>query len=77
MSMVMFPTARAHVCRVARVLRQTRGHALLIGVGGIGRRSVARLAAFVSDKEVKEVHPGNDWKADLKSALTKVHAGLL
>jgi hypothetical protein len=72
MSIVMFPTARMHICRVARVLRQRRGHAMLIGVGGIGRRSTARLAAFISEMDIKEVMPGSDWKADLRTVLMKV-----
>ncbi len=73
--MVMFPSARMHVCRVARVLRQRRGHAMLIGVGGSGRRSTARLAAFVNEMDLVEVLPGSDWKADLRETLVKAGTG--
>jgi hypothetical protein len=34
------------------VIRQPLGNALLLGVGGSGRKSLARLAAFIEDYEV-------------------------
>lgn len=37
MDLVFFDDAVSHICRVARILRQPRGNAMLIGVSGCGK----------------------------------------
>lgn len=55
MNLAMFLFAVEHVSRVCRVLNQPGGHMLLVGVGGSGRQSLARLASFICGMEVFQV----------------------
>lgn len=48
MNLVFFAEYAEQVARVARILRLERGNALLLGVGGTGKQSMTRLAAYLS-----------------------------
>lgn len=48
-SIVFFDGAIEHVLRLARILRHPGGHALLLGLGGSGKQTLARLAASVAN----------------------------
>ncbi|KAL0221591.1 hypothetical protein RCL1_001445 [Eukaryota sp. TZLM3-RCL] len=74
MSLVLFEYCVVHVLRVCRILNQPFGHALLIGVGGSGRQSAAKLAVSICDMELAEVEITrsfgvNDWKDLLKGIM--------
>jgi dynein heavy chain len=76
MPLVMFSDACEHVSRICRVLRQPRGNSLLLGVGGSGRQSLARLASFVNNFDLFQIEVAkgygmNEFREDLKTCLLK------
>ncbi|KAK2516914.1 hypothetical protein Q9233_013480 [Columba guinea] len=83
MSLVLFEDAMCHVfymlqfsCRINRILESPRGNALLAGVGGSGKQSLTRLAAFISSLELFQItlrkgYGIPDLRADLANLYLK------
>ncbi|TNM97969.1 hypothetical protein fugu_014215 [Takifugu bimaculatus] len=76
MPLVMCKYCIEHVSRICRVLKQDNGHLLLVGIGGSGRQSAAKLATFITDYtlfhiELTKNYSMADWREDLKTLMTK------
>ncbi|CAM9114065.1 unnamed protein product, partial [Sphacelaria rigidula] len=76
MDLVLFDEACLHVARVSRVLKQAGGHAMLIGVGGSGKQSLAKLAIYMTELipmtiVISKGYGLNDFKTDLQIMFTK------
>ncbi|GET87136.1 dynein heavy chain, putative [Leishmania tarentolae] len=61
MNLVFFDQAVQHLSRICRIVSQPRGHALLVGVGGSGRSSLCRLAAFMMNMDLQTVHIARNY----------------
>lgn len=47
LNLVFFKDAIDHILRIYRVLNQERGNSMLIGIGGLGKQSLTRLATHI------------------------------
>ncbi|KAH8073158.1 dynein light chain binding protein [Aureococcus anophagefferens] len=74
MPLVMFLDAIEHVLRIARILRQPQGNALLLGVGGSGRQSMSKMATYISGYQLFQVEIAKgygltEWRDDIRRCL--------
>ncbi len=76
MELVLFQQAMEHITRIARIIDLPRGNAMLVGVGGSGKQSLARLASYICGYEVYQISVSstygiNDFKENLLGLYRK------
>ncbi|KAF9816548.1 hypothetical protein SFRURICE_010707 [Spodoptera frugiperda] len=79
LDLVLFEDAVAHLCRIARIMRQPMANALLLGMGGSGRQSLSRLAASMAELtciqiEITKAYGLSEWREDLRMTMMKAGA---
>ncbi|KAM4714769.1 dynein axonemal heavy chain 2 [Anableps anableps] len=74
MSLVLFKDAIEHITRVIRVISQLRGNMLLIGIGGSGRQSLSKMAAFICEYQVFQVEVTKQYrKQEFREDIKKLY----
>lgn len=75
MKLVLFDDAIKHVCKITRILSNSSGHALLVGVGGSGKQSLTKLAAFMCDLNMFSITVSNSYGiANLKEDIIDLYS---
>jgi dynein heavy chain len=76
MNLVLFDVAMQHISRIARIIDLPVGSSLLVGVGGSGKQSLAKLSAFILGYDVIRIvvttsYNINDLRTDIQSMFIK------
>ncbi|XP_065670290.1 dynein axonemal heavy chain 12 isoform X3 [Hydra vulgaris] len=74
MNLVIFRYVLEHLSRISRILKQSGGNAMLVGMGGSGRQSLCKLAAAISSFKIFQIEVSKnygivEWREDLKKLL--------
>ena len=72
--LVFFDDAVEHAARCVRVFQQANAHLLMIGVGGVGKKSLCRLAAFICQYELRTLtKSGHATRDSFRDDLKKLY----
>ncbi|CAK92427.1 unnamed protein product (macronuclear) [Paramecium tetraurelia] len=73
MNLVLFKDAIEHLTRISRVLRQQRGHYMLVGVGGSGKKSLTQLGAVLAGCKIDTIESKKNYgKKEFKEDLFRM-----
>ena len=76
MNLVLFNQAMEHISRICRIIDLPVGSALLVGVGGSGKQSLAKLSSFILGYDIYRIvvtssYNMADLKVDIQTMFTK------
>jgi dynein heavy chain len=69
MNLVLFMTAIEHIIKIVRIITTTFGHALLVGVGGSGRKSLAMLSTYIAFQNEYSQVDSKNWVEEVQKLM--------
>lgn len=77
MDLVLFEYALKHILIILRIVRQPKNSALLVGLGGSGRKSFAQLASFIAQYntmslQITKNYNYSQFKEDVKKIFMEI-----
>ena len=74
MDLVLFTDAIEHIVKIHRIITTALGNALLVGVGGSGRKSLSELSTFIAGYEMVRLEMAKgygmkEWREDMVNSL--------
>lgn len=75
MNLILFQDAIEHILRLSRLLRSERGNGFLVGLSGMGKQSIARLASHINGYQCMQIeltrgYDQNSFREDLRKYYT-------
>ncbi|KAK8845027.1 hypothetical protein M9Y10_021203 [Tritrichomonas musculus] len=67
----LFEHYAKHVARIARIFEKKRGHMLLVGKPGTGKKTIIRFAGLISECEIAEFDYSFNFREELKSLILR------
>ena len=73
MNLVLFSDAISHVARVARAMQFEKGHMLLVGLSGLGKKSMISLGSVVSQCRLEQIEVRKNYgKLEFREDIFRV-----
>lgn len=64
LDLVFFDEAVSQILRICRIIRQPRGNAMLIGVGGSGKQSLSKLSSYIMKCERYQIELVKNYNSE-------------